>query len=250
MLNNKSSKSTPREVTIRDEFFDLFRKTPIHDNEILMNLSLFNARQYLSRQLYFNKLYKKFLKIHGVIMQFGVYWGRDLAHLINLRGIYDPYNYLRKIIGFDTFEGIKGFDIEKDGSFGSDGDFSTTEGYENYLEKILQYHENECALAHIKKFELVKGDACETLPKYFEDNPETIIAFAHLDMDIYEPTKRVLELIKPRLVKGSIVAMDELNFHTYSGETLAFDEVFGLNNYKLERVPYDPISSYLVFGGD
>jgi hypothetical protein len=38
------------------------------------------------------------------------------------------------------------------------GDFAVTKGYENYLEQILAYNENESPLGHIKKFELVKGD--------------------------------------------------------------------------------------------
>ncbi len=32
----------------------------------------------------------------------------SLAILSNFRGIYEPYNFSRKIIGFDTFEGFKG----------------------------------------------------------------------------------------------------------------------------------------------
>ncbi|GAG45973.1 unnamed protein product, partial [marine sediment metagenome] len=198
--------------------------------------------------LFFNEIYKKILNVHGVIMEFGVYWGRDLALLQNLRGLYEPSNFTRKIIGFDTFEGIKGFDNEKDGLKGYNGDFATTKDYEIYLEKILEYHEKECYLPHIKKFKLIKGDVRETLPKYLEENPETIIAFAYFDMDIYDPTKIVLENIKSHLVKGSIIVFDEINYDRFPGETTAVKEVFGLNNIKLQRIAHEPVPSYFIFG--
>jgi hypothetical protein len=62
-------------------------------------------RQSLSRILYYNNLYQKIIDIPGVICEFGVQWGATLAQLINLRGMYEPFNHGRKIFGFDTFEG-------------------------------------------------------------------------------------------------------------------------------------------------
>ena len=250
MKEKKIGKSSAKEITIREQFANIIQECPIPKKDLWMNIPLFLNRQIISRVLFFQKVYKKILDVPGVIMEFGVLWGRDLVSLMNFRGIYEPYNYTRKIIGFDTFEGfldlhekdnIEKIPIKK-------GDFSTTEGYEVYLERLLQYHEGESPLSHIKRFELVKGDVRETLPKYLEDNPETIISLAYIDVDVYEPTKAILETIKPYLVKGSVIGFDELNFHAFPGETIAFNEVFGLNNYRLYRVPYDPISCYLVFG--
>lgn len=34
-------------------------------------------------------------------MEFGVRWGQNLALFESFRGIYEPYNYNRKIVGFD-----------------------------------------------------------------------------------------------------------------------------------------------------
>jgi hypothetical protein len=84
------------------------------------------------------------------------------------------------------------------------------------------------------------------LPKYLEKNPETIIALAYFDFDVYEPTKICLEAIKPRLVKGSVLGFDELNDPDSPGETLALMEVFGLNNINLKRFPYASRTSYFV----
>jgi len=51
--------------------------------------------------------------------------------------MYEPYNYTRKIVGFDTFEGFSGID-GKDGNSNivSLESYSVTEKYEEYLEKF------------------------------------------------------------------------------------------------------------------
>ncbi len=126
------------------------------------------------------------------------------------------------------------------------GNISVTKNYETYLEQILNYHESVNPLSHIKKFEIVKGDAVLELDKYLDKHTETIVALAYFDFDIYEPTKRCLELIKPKLVKGSLLAFDELNDHDSPGETIALQEVFGLNNIKLKRYPCTSRTSYFV----
>uniref|UniRef100_UPI004048B656 hypothetical protein n=1 Tax=Rheinheimera sp. TaxID=1869214 RepID=UPI004048B656 len=101
-------------------------------------------------------------------------------------------------------------------------------------------------LNHIKKYEIVKGDATATLAQYLADNPQTIIAMAYFDFDIYEPTKKCLELIKGHLTKGSVIGFDELNYHKFPGETLALKEVFGLDKYAIRRSPLSPLTSYIV----
>lgn len=240
------SQSSEREISNRDKFIELWRKTPIREEDILWEMYLYLNRQTLTRLICLHEIYKMAMKVQGVIMQFGVFYGRDLSLFINLRGIYEPFKYTRKIIGFDTFEGLPELD-KKDGNIGSKGDFSVPDNYEEYLESILQYHESECPIYNIKKFELRKGDVRKTLPEYLEENPQTIISLAYLDMDIYHPTKRVLELIEPYLVKGSVIVFDETNFKSFPGETIAFRESL-FRKYKLHTFSIDPLVTYLIYG--
>ena len=204
-------------------------------------------RQSLSRLLYHNDIYQKIINVPGVICEFGVQWGGTLAQLINLRGIYEPYNHSRKIVGFDTFSGFSDIDV-KDGGFSMQGDYSTIDGYEGVLNEILTLHESLSPLSHIKKFELVKGDASTAIDVWLSENPHAIIAMALFDMDVYKPTKDVLEKIIPRLTKGSLLVFDELNCPHFPGETLAVDEVLGLNKIALRRHPHQPYCSWAVFG--
>jgi hypothetical protein len=231
----------------RESFTDLYKNNNIPENEILSNLGLFINRQEMSRILFMNEIYQKIMGIHGVIMEFGVRWGQNLALFETFRGIYEPYNYNRKIIGFDTFEGFPSVH-KKDGN--SDiiqkGAYSVTKNYEDYLSKILNYHENNSPISHIKKYEIVKGNATETIINYLNKHPETIISFAYFDFDIYEPTKICLEAIKEHITKGTIIGFDELNMIDYPGETLALKEVFGLNKYKINHSKYGTAQSYIV----
>ncbi len=231
----------------RNELIDLFQNSPIPTNELLSNLGLFINRQKLSRILFMHELYKKIININGVIMEFGVRWGNNLALYESFRGMYEPYNHGRKIIGFDTFEGFPSTHT-KDGKHNivEKGAYSTTKNYEDYLDQILTYHERESPLSHIKKYEIVKGDASKTIHKFLEENPHIVIAYAYFDFDIYEPTFECLKAIKNRLCKGAIIGFDELNTKQFPGETVAFDEVFGIGNYTIHRSPISSAQSYII----
>lgn len=240
--------SNNKELERREVFLQNFKECPIPDNEILSNLGLFTNRQSLSRVLFMNELYQKIININGVVMEFGVRWGQNLSLFSSFRGMYEPYNYTRKIIGFDTFEGFPAVH-KNDGTkeFIKEGAYSVTKNYENYLEDILDYHEQESPISHKKKFELIKGDAIDNIKIYLKNNPQTIISFAYFDFDIYEPTKECLKAILPHLTKGSIIAFDELNDPNFPGETIAFDEVLGINNYQIIRSPLNPLISYIIY---
>ena len=231
----------------RERQAELFENSPIPSNEKVSQVGLFQRRQDLSKVLFLNELYQQFVGTHGVIMEFGTRWGQNLATLSNMRGLYEPFNYNRRIVGFDTFEGFVGTS-SKDGSDDSieEGAFGVTRNYEEFLKEVLDCNQMESPLNHVDKIEICKGDAPVQLKAYLERNPQTIIAFAYFDFDIYAPTVECLKLIKPHLVKGSVIGFDELNDPGFPGETLALQEVFGLNNVRLQRSRFSAMQSYLI----
>lgn len=202
----------------------------------------------ISRVLYLNQLYSQIVNVPGVICEFGVQWGATLAQLINLRAIHEPFNHSRTICGFDTFSGFPAVHAKDGGSY-RPGDLATLDRYEETLERILTLVESFPPQSHIKKFELIKGDACTSIDGWLEANPHAIVSLVIFDMDLYEPTKVVLEKIRPRLTKGSVIAFDELNCKFFPGETRALDEVLGLNHVRLQRSPLHPYCSWATFGG-
>jgi hypothetical protein len=241
------NRSSGTELDARKELLDLFKNCPIPDNEIQSNLGLFLSRQSMARFLWMHEMYTKIVSVPGVVMEFGVRWGQNLALFSLFRSIYEPYNYTRKVVGFDTFSGFIGTSPQ-DGSAPiiEEGAYSVSPGYESYLDRILQYHQKESPISHIKKHALVKGDAGETLEKYLHDNPETIVSLAYFNMDIYQPTVKCLKALKRCLTKGSVIGFDELNCQHFPGETSALRDAFGLDNYRLVRQPHNPYPAYLV----
>jgi hypothetical protein len=79
-----------------------------------------------------------------------------------------------------------------------------------------------------------------------QDNPQTVIALAYFDFDIYQPTFDCLKAIAPRLTKGSVVAFDEVNDPDSPGETLALMDAVGLRNIRLKRHRHASRVSYYV----
>lgn len=239
---------SPHEDQVRRGFIDTFKQCPVPDIDILNNLGLFVSSKNLSRMLFMHHLYEQIVEVPGVIMEFGARWGQNMAIFSALRGIYEPFNRHRKVVGFDTFTGFPARAISDADNTSSPiiqpGELATTEAYEDYLASVLEYHEQDNPLSHIRKFEIRKGDASVEIERYLTEFPETIIALAYFDFDIYEPTKKCLQSIRTHLVKGSILGFDELNDRDSPGETIALAEVFGLNNVRLRRWRYVSRTAY------
>jgi hypothetical protein len=242
-----NTRASANELAGRDSFLQLFNDNPIPRNELLANLGLFMSRQSLSRMLFMHELYRLSMPVHGIVMEFGTRWGQNVSLFSNFRGIYEPYNYNRKIVAFDTFEGFASTDA-KDGRdpIIRDGAYAVTAGYETYLKAVLEYHESESPLSHIPKHELVKGDCSITLANYLTEHPETMVSLAYIDVDLYEPTKNCLSMLRNHVTKGTVIGFDELNFPAFPGETIALREVLGLDRYAIRRSPLSPTASYLV----
>jgi hypothetical protein len=242
------SKISPSVADSRDRLVEILKNAPIPPNELIRHLGLFQIPQDVNRMLFLNDIYRMIKDLHGVIFEFGVRWGSNLATLQSLRAVYEPFNYGRRIVGFDTFKGFPSVH-EKDGKspLVKEGGYGVSSGYRELLEEILSLREKESPVSDVKKFELVEGDASVTVEEYLKRHPETIISMAYFDFDIYEPTKKCLEMILPHLTKGAVIAFDELNHSEYPGETVALKEVLGLGNFSIRRTEHSNYQSYLVY---
>ena len=249
LASNEYSQRNKREAEIDAEFRRLNQEYlgVLGDRAWNWDMQVLLKRQVLSRIIHYHEIYQHILPVAGSILEFGVQWGATLSLLISLRGMYEPYNHARRIIGFDTFEGFRSVS-ERDLEFSKPGQYTVEAGYEAKLERILTMHEELAPISHVKKFELVKGDACETAPQFFENNPHLIVACAIFDFDIYKPTKAAIEAVLPRLTRGSVLVFDELNCTHFPGETQALLETIGLNKLKLRNNPHQPYTSYAIFG--
>jgi len=233
---NSVKDESPSEKIMREHFVRMIKDNSVYDDEKPEYQAMFMNRISMMMFLYQNELYQKILDIPGIIMEFGVRFGRNECIWTNLRGIYEPYNHSRKIVAFDTFGGFPEVTAEDgDHPVAKAGNLTVPENYPDFLTALLNYYESECPVSHKKKFELIKGDACKTLPIYLEENPQTIISFAYLDLDLHKPTITALRLIWDRIPSGGIVAFDELNFKPFEGETKAVFEFFEGKKLELRK---------------
>ena len=241
--------SAKEQIKNREDLKQLFTTSPIPLDHLMVNLQFYMRSSVLAKVLYIDELYRKIVNLPGSIFEFGAWYGSNLVLFENLRAIYDPYNYTRKVVGFDTFEGYANLS-RNDGNSDlvKQNQYSVPNNYIEHLEKNLKYHQKENSLPHKNKVELVRGEASQTIVQYLTDNPHTMISLAYFDMQLYEPTKECLKAIKPYLIKGAIIALDEINNDDFPGETIAFREVFGLDNFEIYKSVYLPDRSYMIYG--
>ena len=226
---------------------EAFEKSQIPLIDKLESFTRFSTKRSLARFIAKEKLFSQILNINGVVVECGVFNGAGLFGWAQLSNIFEPVNYTRKILGFDTFEGFPSVSPEHDNTGVLESKKGDLRG--STLEELnlsIQKYNGERHLSHIKNVELIQGDFTITAEKYLEKNPQTIISLLYLDFDLYAPTKKALELFLPRMPKGAIVAFDELNCESFPGETRALNEVVGIGKYEIKRFTFDPWISYIV----
>lgn len=231
-----------------------FNESPGSSTEKLENFAKYVPRQNLARFMARYELFKLVQHVQGSIVECGVLFGGGLMSFAKLSAILEPYNFQRRIVGFDTFSGfpeihdedLRGLSDRKSAHLKQHG-FAAESAYEDLLRSI-EIFDTTRMLNHFPKVAVVKGDFNETAKKYLADHPHLVVSLLYLDFDIYAPTKTALELFLPRMPKGAVVVFDELNEEAFPGETLAAMEVLKLNEWRIRRFDFEPRISYAVVG--
>jgi hypothetical protein len=212
----------------------------------------FTSRQAISYFMARNEIYKNVLDVHGSIFDFGIYRGSSFFTWQQLSAIYEPYNHIRKIIGFESFEGFSvlgSFDIginDQNLSLKRQGGMAY-DGFDE-LSKGIELFDMNRPLGHVNKGSIIKGELPDTCINYLENHQESIIALANFGLGLYEPTLKILKSIKPRLIKGSVLVFEDLNQSTWPGESQALREVFPSGEISLNRIPWCPHISWTKIG--
>lgn len=229
------------QLRARQQLARLFKGTPLAGEDLLFNLGMYVRSGLLVKFLVMAELYKRFLDVPGILVEFGTWWGQNLVLLENLRAIYEPFNKQRRIVGFDTFEGYR------EGKFAKTGLYSTGRKYQRYLAQLLRCHQEMNVYGHQPgSHELVEGDVETTSVAYFAGHPEVTVAFAYFDIGPLNPSMAAMRAIKPHLVPGSVLLLDEFTLADTPGEAIAFKKVFGQSGYRLERCALYPSKAIVV----
>jgi hypothetical protein len=233
---------------------DYFNNSPGSATEKLENFAKYVPRQNLARFLARYEIFKLIKDVQGSIVECGVLFGGGLMSFAKLSTILEPYNFQRRIIGFDTFTGfpsvdasdLKGKPDRKSAHLKQHG-FSAEGAYEDIL-KAIELYDVSRYLNHFPKAQVVKGDFAVTSGQFLKDFPHLVVSCLYLDFDIYQPTKIALEHFLPRMPKGSVLVFDELNEEAFPGESIAVMEMMDLKSIRVRRFDFEPRISYSVIG--
>ena len=184
------------------------------------------------------EIYKKIIDLPGDILEFGIYKGTSLVRLISFRDLLESNNS-RKVIGFDAF-----------GKFPDDLTLNSDRKFVSQFEEAGGYGLSKADLdmllqkKGLTNYQLIEGDIRETLPTFLSNNPALKIALLHIDVDVYEPTKVILDHLWSKVVKGGILMLDD--YGTVDGETKAVDEFFEGVDTVIHKPKYYHIPSYII----
>jgi len=220
-------------------------------NVKLENFTKYATRESLTKFLARTEVFLQQLEVNGSIVELGVARGASLMTWAQLSAIYEPTNYLREVIGFDTFAGFpevgaKDLASQAVSEHTRPGGFAVERGMREDIEHAASIHDLTRFLGHIPKLRLIAGDVAKTLPAFLAENPHLVVSLLHLDVDLFEPTRLALQLLVPRMPKGAVILFDELNMRQFPGETLALLETLGIRALRLKRFRYATCMSYAV----
>ena len=133
----------------------------------LKNFSKYVRRQDIARFMVYHELFKKQISIKGSVVECGAHQGSAIMSWAKMSSIQKPYNYHRKIIGFDIFKGFpKVSKIDKNNKIVKKGMFSEKFNILDDIKLSIKDYDKNRFINHISKIELIKGDATKTIPQF------------------------------------------------------------------------------------
>ena len=173
----------------------------------------------------------------GNIIEFGIYKGYTFNLLMDFFG--ENYNYS----GYDSFIGLSEPHHINDNVFYNGCHKSNLSYAKN---KVIRYLQSN---ANYEKYniKLYEGYVSETVPHNLPDE----ICFAHVDLDLYEPTLHILRNIIPRMVKGGIIIIDDYKDNNWVGIENSIKIIESEFDVKVKslNLPVSSLQKYPVYQG-
>ena len=155
-----------------------------------------NKGKHLQRRSHLTHALQK-VNLTGHVMEFGVWQGTTL------KIISDRFSN-QTVWGFDSFEGLPETwfmksEVDARRSQHLPGKFALDK-------KELQVIVDQFAKRKVK---LVPGWFNQSIVPWMNDNPG-VVAFLHIDCDLYSSTLDILKLLNDRIVPGTVIVFDEM----------------------------------------
>ena len=194
----------PEHIRLRDNFFRELEKINTLEAVEFVKKNCKDAYPFTHKH-HLLEYALKHRSVEGLILEFGVFKGKSINFIAS--------NVDQEVHGFDSFEGLP-----EDWSGGN-----------RYVPANL--FDLKGGLPKVKhNVNLHKGWFTETI-KPFLKTTKANISFLHIDCDIFTSTYYVLDILKERIVKGTLIQFDEFyNFYGWKNH-----EYKALNKFLLEN---------------
>lgn len=156
-------------------------------------------------------LLRQALKLSGDIWECGVYKGGTAAMMAAV--LRDSPLAGKKLLLFDTFQGMPETDSLRDLHRKGDFDDTSAEAVRAYVGA-----DDFCILRP------------GFIPETFQGLESATIALAHIDLDIYKSILDCLNFVWPRLTVGGFLIFDDYGFPSCPGARAAVDEFFAASS--------------------
>ena len=184
---------------------------------LIKNFGAIAGNQSLYKYFKIFEIVTSVSKINGDIIEFGIWKGNNL---IFMKKIIDYLNLKKNIYGYDWFRGLIEFEkydkkIIKKKYIGS----------ESLVKKLIK-------LQNLKNVKLINDDV-KNFRSHFKKKKFCLV---YLDLDLYKPTKSILEVIDEYIVKYGLIVFDQAQKSEWVGEKKALNEFYKVNKKKYQLI--------------
>lgn len=217
-----------------------FPHSPFH---LLTQWPVYARRVNVMRFLAHFKLFEQVIDLPGDIVELGVSRGVSFFSWHKFLEIFNPTDTSRKVIGFDSFEGLSDFsehDGREDPAVGKRKGGWSAADVKGEVYRLKDLHNRDNILAK-ERLILVDGRVQDTLPRFLEARAGMRISLLHFDLDLYEPTRFALDHLWDLVVPGGVVVFDEYALPPWGGETKALESFLkdrGIHGLHLKKFPW------------
>tara|TARA_A100001388_G_C28755964_1_gene494965 strand:- start:125 stop:880 length:756 start_codon:yes stop_codon:yes gene_type:complete len=198
------------------------------ESELIKNCKSFEFNRTSEHTIWdtYRIVKKVFLKkVEGDLVECGVETGHSLVLFQKIIELFNLNNI--KIYGYDTFEGMPrpgNNDNDKEGKplinqYEKRKINENVSGWNNVGLNIVKSNFYENTKPN-KNLVLIKGKVEDTLQ--LENNIPKKICILKIDTCLYESTRKILEVLSPKVQKNGIIIID--NYFNYTGIKKAADE--------------------------
>lgn len=222
---------------------EIIKKYDLNLNEILTHITPFMERRNLPKYLALYELFKETIHMPGSIADFGVFMGGSTFTWYHLLETFLPGERMKKIYAFDHFKGYASFSNED-----SDQNWVKEKHGGNLLDTVNKNMISELIVAHnsisylpgVERIVMVDGDINETVPEFVKNNMGLRFSIINLDVNLYEPTKVILEHFYKLLLPGGIIMFSGYTAPPWEGEAQAIEKYFKGKKVEIKKLHFSP----------